>query len=161
MNRTAFDNEMEYLLSAAESIIPDSIMPDLPYMTSAPDVHEWHSFELTLWNTGEKIRQLISLHKKSLTQNQLERILNICQDKRAARGRQSFVMLLGRKQYADFSHRLISLLNDEDINGHVIDTLYKMRAPGYSTVITPFLQHNRSWIRKAAERYIQKFEHTT
>ena len=161
MSRTVFDNEMEHLLSAAESIIPDSIMPDLPYITLAPDVHEWHSFELALWNTGEKIRQLISQHKKPLTQNQLERILNICQDKRAARGRQSFVMLLGRKQYADFSHRLISLLNDEDINGHVIDTLYKMRAPGYSTVITPFLQHNRSWIRKTAERYMQRFEHTT
>ena len=161
MSRTAFDNEMEDLLSAAESLIPDSIIPDLPYMTSAPDVHEWHNFELALWNTGEKIRQLISQHKKPLTQNQLERILNICQDKRAARGRQSFVMLLGRKQYADFSHRLISLLNDDDIDGHVIDTLYKMRAPGYSTIITPFLQHNRSWIRKAAERYIQKFEHTT
>lgn len=160
MSRTVFDNEMDDLLSAAESIIPDNIMPDLPYMTSAPDVHEWHAYELSLWNTGEKIRQLISLHKKHLTQNQLERILNICQDKRAARGRQSFVMLLGRKQYADYSHKLISLLHDDDINGHVIDTLYKMRAPGYSTIIAPFLQHNRSWIRKAADRYLQKFEHT-
>lgn len=158
MNRTAFDNEMEQLLSAAESIIPDSIMPDLPYMTSAPDVHEWHSFELTLWNTGEKIRQLISLHKKSLTQSQLERILNICQDRRAARGRQSFVLLLGRKQYADYSHALIPLLNDDDVNGHVIDTLYKMQAHGYSDVITPFLAHHHSWIRKAAGRYIQKFD---
>ena len=158
LNRAEFDNEIDNLLSKAKENIPDEILPNLPYMKSAPDVHEWYDFEHKIWNTGEEIRQLLSVSKKAFNDNQIDRIINICLDKRAKRGRQSFVMLLGRKNYCNYSNALIPLLNDGDVDGHVIDTLYKMHANGYVGLITPFLNHNRTWVRNTAKKYIQKYK---
>jgi len=157
-DRVALNNEVDQLLSEAESYIPHELLADLPYMKTFPDVHEWHNFEGRIWNTGEKIRQLIFRSKTSFDQGQIDRILDICLDKRAKRGRQSFVMLLGKVRYREQAHALIPLLEDEDVNGHVIDTLYKMRANGYVSLITPFLTHKQTWIRNAAKKYIHKFK---
>ena len=67
-------------------------------------------------------------------------------------------MLLGRKMYCSYAERLVSLIHDEDVDGHVIDTLYKMHAENYVELITPFLHHKRTWIRNIAKKYIQKFK---
>ncbi|MBR2483595.1 MAG: hypothetical protein IKB53_02495 [Oscillospiraceae bacterium] len=157
-DRNAFDAEICRLLTKAEETIPNEILADLPYMKLAPDVHEWYRFEHELWEIGEEIRQFISKHNKKLNESQINRILNICLDKRAKRGRQSFVMLLGRKMYRDYSDRLISVINDDDIAGHVIDTLYKMQEEKHVELISPFLQHDRTWIRNVAKKYIQRFK---
>ena len=157
-NRVAMDNEINNLLSETESYIPQELLADLPYMKQFPDVHEWHDFEHRIWNTGEKIRQLVFTSRTYFNHDQINRILNICLDKRAKRGRQSFVMLLGKVKYCEHAHVLIPLLEDEDVNGQVIDTLYKMRANSYVSLITPFLKHRQTWIRNTAQKYIQKFE---
>ena len=157
-NRVALDNEINNLLSETETNIPHEMLADLPYMKQFPDVHEWHDFEGKIWDMGEQIRQLVFTSKAYFNNDQINRILNICLDKRAKRGRQSFVMLLGKSKYCEYAHALIPLLEDEDVNGHVIDTLYKMRANAYVSLITPFLKHKRTWIRNTAKKYVQKFK---
>jgi hypothetical protein len=67
-------------------------------------------------------------------------------------------MLLGKTKYCEYANALVPLLQDDDVNGHVIDTLYKMRANGYVELITPFLKHRQTWIRNIAKKYVQKFE---
>ncbi len=157
LERKIFDEELDKLLIKAEEIIPDEYLPDLPYMELVPDVHEWHMFEHELWNIGEEIRQFLLKNNRKLNENQIDRIINICIDKRAKRGRQSFVMLLGKKGYCSYSEKIIHLLNDEDVDGHIIDTIYKMQAGQYVELIEPFLKHKRTWIRNEAKRYIQKY----
>ena len=157
-DQAALNSEINDLLAETEATIPREMATDLPYMKQFPDVHEWHDFELKIWDMGEKIRQLIFSSKATFDQGQIRRIVDICLDKRAKRGRQSFVMLLGKAKYCEYAHALIPLLEDEDVNGHVIDTLYKMRANGYVSLITPFLKHKRTWIRNTAKKYVQKFE---
>lgn len=157
-DRVALNNEINDLLSKTEANIPQEMVADLPYMKQFPDVHEWHDFEGKIWDMGEQIRQLVFTSKAYFNNDQINRILHICLDKRAKRGRQSFVMLLGKAKYCQFAHALIPLLEDEDVNGHVIDTLYKMRAGGYVSLITPFLKHKRTWIRNTAKKYVQKFK---
>lgn len=161
LSRMAFDKEVDNLLATAEATIPGEILPDLPYMKNTPDVHEWYDFEHKIWNIAEEIRQLVFISKKTFNDNQIDRILTICMDKRAKRGRQSFVMLLGRKKYCDYAEVLIPLLNDGDVDGHIIDTLYKMQVSGYVMLITPFLNHKRTWIRNTAKKYVQKFKETS
>lgn len=158
MNRNVFDNELHNFLARAESLIPVEELPDLPFMKLAPDVHEWYKFEHQLWEVGEEIRQFLSENKNKLNESQIERILEICLDKRAKRGRQSFVMLLGRKMYCSYANQIVILLNDDDVDGQVIDTLYKMGSKEYVKQIEPFLTHNRTWIRNEAKRYIQKYK---
>ena len=102
MDRTLFDKEIDILLTKAEAIIPNENLPDLPFMEGVPDVHDWYLFEGELWDVGEEIRQHICAGKKTLTQSQIERIISICLNERAKRGRQSFVMLLGKKAYQNY-----------------------------------------------------------
>ncbi len=156
-NRGLFDCEVNKLLNAAEEKIPDTELPDLPYLKEAPDVHDWYMFEHEIWDIGEDIRQFTVQNKKKFNEEQIGRIIGIFLDKRAKRGRQSFVMLLGKKAYNGYSDVLISLLCDDDVDGQVIYTLYKMQAGQYVDLIKPFTEHNRTWIRNEAKRYIQKF----
>lgn len=156
--RVALDYEINNLLSETETNIPHEMFADLPYMKQFHGIYEWHDFEHKIWNTGEKIRQLISVKHTAFNCDQINRILNICLDKRARRGRQSFVMLLGKTKYCEYANALVPLLQDDDVNGHVIDTLYKMRANGYVALITPFLKHKQTWIRNIAKKYVQKFK---
>ena len=158
MDRKAFDNEIDNLLNRAEALIPEENLPDLPYMDLAPDVHDWYEFEHKLWDVGEEIRHFLSENKNKLNNNQIDRIVLICLDKKAKRGRQSFVMLLGRKIYSDYANQIVTVLNDDDVDGQVIDTLYKMGAKEYVKQIEPFLTHNRTWIRNEAKRYVQKYK---
>lgn len=154
LKRSSFDNEIDTLFTKAEAIIPGEIFPDLPYMEHAPNVHEWYRFEHELWGIGEEIRQFVVKNNKKFNAKQIDRIINICLDKRAKRGRQSFLMLLGRKMYSDYANKIIPLLHDADVDGHVIDTLYKMRADQYIELVKPFLNHDKSWIRNKAKKYI-------
>lgn len=157
MDRKQFDKKLNELLSNAELMIPEEFLPDLPFMETASDVHDWYDFEHELWEKGEEIRQHILYGKKKPNTEQVERIVAICMDKKAKRGRESFVMLLGKKCYINYAEKIAILLNDSDVDGHVIDTLYKMGADSYSTQIKPFVNHNRAWIRNKAKKYIEKF----
>ena len=158
MDRKFFDNELNLLLTKAEGKIPDENLPDLPFMESVPDVHDWYMFEHELWKIGDEIRQLILMGKKALTQSQIDRIINICLDERAKRGRQSFVLLLGKKVYQKYSDKIAPLLDSDDIDGQVIDTLYKMQAGQYVDLIRPFMNHKRTWIKNTAKKYVQKYQ---
>lgn len=158
MDRKVFDNELDTLLTRAEALIPEENLPDLPFMDLAPDVHDWYMFEHELWEVGEDIRQFLLENKNKLNVSQIERIVKICLDKKAKRGRQSFVMLLGKKIYNSYADMIVTVLNDDDVDGQVIDTLYKMGAKEYVEQIEPFLTHNRTWIRNEAKRYVQKYK---
>lgn len=156
MNRVSFDTEINNFLSSSEKLIPDKDLPPLPFMELASYVHDWYDFELQLWDIGEKIRQLILKEHKEMNREQSNRVLNICLNKNAKRGRQSFVMLLGKKRYCLYAHKIAVLLSDDDVDGHVISTLYKMGTTDYEEQIKPFINHNRSWIRNEAKRYINR-----
>ena len=158
MDRKSFDQQLETLLKKAEDKIPNEKLPDLPFMELAPDVHDWYMFEHEIWEIGEEIRQLIFNNKKVLTDSQIARIINICLDEKAKRGRQSFVLLLGKKAYQKYSDKIVPLLNSDDIDGQVVDTLYKMQAGQYVDKILPFTNHKRTWIRNIAKKYIQKYQ---
>ena len=158
LNRKTFDDNLENLLTKAEKLIPNEELPDLPYMDAAPDVHEWYQFEHQLWNVGEEIRQLIVENNKKLNEPQVKRIIEVCLDKKAKRGRQIFILLLGKKCYCAFADEIIPLIDDDDVDGHVIDTIYRMQVGQYVDKVKPFLNHRRMWIRNEAKRYIPKYE---
>ena len=157
-NRELFNSEFDDLIRKVEEKIPETNLPDLPYMKEAPDVHDWYMFEHEIWAIGEEIRQLTVKYKIKFSDEQIDIIINICLDERVKRGRQSFVMLLNKKAYSKHSKRIISLLEDDDVDGHVIYTIYRMQAGEYVEEIKPFVNHKRTWIRNEAKRYIQKYE---
>ena len=42
MDRLDFDNQLDKILSEAEALIPNENLPDLPFMTEVPDVHDYY-----------------------------------------------------------------------------------------------------------------------
>lgn len=157
MTRAEFDARIDDILLSAERLIPQEQLPDLPYMESAPTVRDWYDFEHKLWSKGEDIRQLVLSERKDLNAEQIDRVYKICADTKAKRGRQSFVMLLGRKRFLPYADRIAVLLPDDDIDGHIISTLYKMGASQYAEQIKPYTAHTTTWIRNEAKRYIEKY----
>ena len=157
MTRDEFDAQVNDLLLLAETMIPEKKLPDLAYMQSVPTVPDWYAFEMRIWDTGEKIRQLIVSERKELNSEQMDSVCDICLDSKAKRGRQSFVMLLGKKRYSCCADKIATVLTDKDITGHVIQTLYKMGASQYTEQIYPYTNHSTTWIRNEAKRYINKF----
>ena len=157
MDRVDFDNQLNKLLTEAENLIPKESLPDLPFIPEVPDVHDWYRFENDLWNKGEEVRQLILNSKKKPNREQVKRICEICTNPVAKRGRQSFVMLLGRKCYTEYAPIIAPFLSDDDIDGHVVDTLYKMGISDYVSQIQPLTKHKRTWIRNIAKKYINKY----
>jgi len=157
MERLDFDNQLDKILSESENLIPSENLPTLPFMPEVPDVHDWYRFEYDLWEKGEKIRQLVFDSKKKLNNEQIKRICNICTNPSAKRGRQSFVMLLGKRCYAQYAPIIAPFLSDDDICGHIVETFYKMGTPNYIAQITPLINHKRTWIRNSAKKYVNRY----
>lgn len=67
------------------------------------------------------------------------------------------MLLLGKKQYAPYAAQVLPLLNDQDVNGQVIDTVYKMGVSDYVEQIKEFLDHEKTWIRNCAKKYVDRY----
>lgn len=157
MDRSEFNRKMDELLTEAEQLVPTENIPDLPARSGTPEVPDWHAFELALWSKGEEIRQLLLETRKKPDQEHLDRIAELCTNPRAKRGRQSFVLLLGKKSCDSYAPQIAGLLGDEEVAGQAIDTLCKMGTADYLQQIKPFTEHHRTWIRNLAKKYVHKY----
>lgn len=143
---------------AAKDLAPAFFPADLPPDPIAPDVPAWHQFENKAWGIGEQIRQsLLAQPKLKKNPEVIRAILEVIQLRNLRRGRESFVMLLGFTGAAMHAPLVATFANDPDIAGHVVDTLLKMRAPGFSKEIFALTSHKRAWIRRLAHRYIDRY----
>jgi len=146
------------LLERAETLIPDSMVPNLGPMDRFPDVPEWHDFEHEIWKIGEEIRQAMNAMPKLRADSDLqERILHIAKNRRAKRGRQSFIMLLAYKPCMPVASALASELQDSLVDGHVIYTWRKMQDPSHVKEVAPFLSAPKKWVKDEAKKYIAKY----
>lgn len=148
-------------LEQASMTIPGTRPDDLA-ATAFKDVPDWHGFEHALWALGESVRQLIVAHPSLRRDNGIfERIIPIATSRAAIRGRQSFVLLFGSVQLVCYAPQIASQLDDWAVEGHVIATLNRMRAPEYSDVVRPFTESNTTWIRREARRYLSRYDGAT
>ncbi len=143
------------LISQAEKLIPKTLEPNLPPTELIPD---WHDFEHKIWRLGEELRQLIkenpTLVETGRDPSLLQRIVKICINRNAKRGRQSFIMIFELKQFSKFATDLATQLDDEFVNGHVVRAIQKMHVAGFDSEIKPFADHKHAWIRNAAKKYL-------
>ena len=147
------------LLNETQELIPDKLVPNLDPLEGFPEAPDWHQFEHDIWNNGETIRQLLKTNKYLLSDKMiLERIVSICLNRNAKRGRQSFIMLLWNKHGRQFSNKLVEHLDDKCVDGHIIEGLNKMKIDGYVSLVQPFCNDKVNWIRKQAIKYVETFK---
>ena len=143
-------------IAEAFSVVPDTRPPDLPTTELIPDVPAWHGFEHKLWALGEQVWQIIN-EKPALRNDRAiySQLFVLAKNRAGMRGRQSWILLFAYKTCAGWALELASLLPDPDIDGHIVSSLYKMKATGFSDRVLPFRDSEITWIRKEATRYLE------
>jgi hypothetical protein len=140
-------NKVKHLISGSEESTASNI--------NAAEVPQWSDVERLVWKIGEEIRHQLVLESHLREDAEIrDEILSIVLNKNARKGRQPFVLLLGFRKNSDLAKKLITQLGGGDIDGHVINTLYKMRALEFKEEVKPFASSKYSWIRNEAKRYL-------
>lgn len=137
---------------------PKEFLPTLPGAKQLFEVPLWHSFENEAWPIGESIR-LAFVKNPRFRKNDavLAKVIEVATCRNLRRGRQSFILALGFVAAQKYAKTLIPSLSDPDVDGQVIDTLIKMKAPGFAHEVAPLLHSKRTWIRRLAEKYIDRY----
>ena len=84
--------------------------------------------------------------------------IRLVQDRRFGIARQMIVLGLGRFNESRVVTVLRALLVDEDVNGHAIDALGKLRAGSAREDIQSFLFNKKPWIRHEAKRALERID---
>jgi hypothetical protein len=136
---------------------PAEPLPDLP-VSGLTGQRAWHYVERQAWAVGEQIRQAL-VRKPALRKQPgvLEAIAECALSRNLGRGRQSFVMLVGCVAARNCADAIARLCSDPDVAGHAVDSLIKMRAPGYAAQVHPLLSAPHAWIRRKASTYLQRY----
>jgi len=87
-----------------------------------------------------------------------DQYINIVKNKNYGTDRQMVVIALGKIKSEKALPTLLSLLEDEDINGHVVMALGYYKKTELVKYLTPFLDHMKTWIKKEAKKSIAKIE---
>jgi hypothetical protein len=66
-------------------------------------------------------------------------------------------MAIGFVAACPHASSLAGLLGDLDVNGQVVYTLLKMKVGGFANDVAPLLQSEKSWIRRLAKKYIERY----
>lgn len=149
--------KVQELLKEITLLVP-AVKPKALPINPQINAPEWAEFEHKIWALGEEIRQII-LNYPALRKNKVisEKLVAIATNSSAGRGRQSFILLLGYKAYAQYADRVCSQIDDKDVTGQVINSLYKMQSGQYTQQVKPYLSDPNTWIKNEAKRYIERY----
>ena len=117
------------------------------------------SFEREIWMVGSEVLEVFKKTPRiSLSEDLLQEILHIINQKKYGRGRESFVMLLHYfKNKPQVDYCLSALLEEPILYGFAIGELQKLKLFSYLVKVQDILANEKkSWIRQAAKKYIEK-----
>ncbi|MGB8459063.1 MAG: hypothetical protein WCE50_15165 [Candidatus Acidiferrum sp.] len=66
-------------------------------------------------------------------------------------------MALGFVAARQHAKTLAPFLRDLDVDGQVVYTLIKMKAPDFVSEVEPLLQSDKTWIRNLAKKYLSRY----
>ena len=108
--------------------------------------------ESVKWAMGNAIS--VAAADKSL----LDEIIALVRDKRHSRARQMLAHGLWRFKDKRAVDTLIEVLDDSDIQGHVLYALGRLKVECARPLIEPFLEHENSYIRKEAKTALARID---
>lgn len=154
-------NTAEEICAACRSAIalaPRTYPPDQPTSKDLAGAPAWYDFELTAWQIGERIRQTLAAKPRLRRDTKVQEcLLAVLEYPNLRRGRQPFVTNLGYIAARARASRIATFLRDKDIDGQVIHTLLKMKAPGFASEVAPLLHAQHTWIRNLAKKYLARY----
>lgn len=85
-------------------------------------------------------------------------LIELATDPRHGKSREMIAIALGNMKDARVADVLVSLLHDEQVAGHAIVGLGKLKSPRTRPSIEPFVNHSKAWIRSEAKKAIARIE---
>jgi len=120
-------------------------------------VNEFNSFELYdnyskevecyLWSLGDDLFRLS-------VKEYYNEYVRIIRNRQFGEARQMIALLLGKIKKQEVVSTLIDLLDDDDINGHVLQALSKYDFDTKNDVAQRFLFDGRKWVAKIAKKML-------
>ena len=87
-----------------------------------------------------------------------ERLAELVTDKGHGKAREMLAVALGNMKDSRAVELLIQLLDDEEVAGHAVIALGKLRSARAHPMVTRYLDHPKSWIRAAARRALARID---
>ena len=160
MNASVPKSEEEVLAACdhALRLAPTQWPHTLPASKELLGAPEWYPFEREAWAIGESVRRAFVQHRHWKKNTILiSKVVEVAKNRNLRRGRQSFITALGFASACPHASSLVAFLSDPDVNGQVVDTLLKMRAGDFANVVAPLVQSEKTWIRRLAKKYIERY----
>src|SRR5262249_28304909 len=85
-------------------------------------------------------------------------IVRLLRDKKCGKARQMLALALGNMKRRDAVLVLTELLQDDEVAGHAIIALGKLKAKEARSAVEPFLHRGKAWVCKEARRAIKKMD---
>jgi HEAT repeats len=101
------------------------------------------------WAIGNTVYSII-------TENDIESILQIVQNKENGMSRQMFVAALGKVGSGKVEEVLIKLLDDEEVIPHALEALGRLKSKRAKEKISTLILHPKSLIKKEAQKALKK-----
>lgn len=105
-----------------------------------------HSLKWTIGNALETVAD----------DSVFDEIVSLVQDKKHGSAREMLAMALGKMKNPKAVDIAIDLLNDDEVVGHAIIALRKLKPKKAKPYIEPFLNHPKAWIRQEARKALKK-----
>jgi len=160
MNASVPKSEGEVLAACDQALrlAPSEWPPTLPASKELLGAPEWYPFEHEAWAIGESIRRTFVQHAGMKKKTALiSKVAEVATCRNLRRGRQSFIMAIGFVAACTHASSLVAFLDDPDVDGQVVHTLLKMRAGGFGEDVASLLHSEKSWVRRLAKKYIERY----
>jgi hypothetical protein len=139
--------------SFAEAVVRSLSVPKAPKGTAAKMIKLLTECDMTLpsglpWAIGNALSIVAE-------DSNFDRLAEIVRDTYFGIARQGVVLALGKSRRPEAVDVLLGVLDDDDVTGHVLISLRKIRAVGTEKRIEPYLTSPRAWIRKEAAKTLK------
>lgn len=109
--------------------------------------------------TGEGLRWAIANGLTVVADDSvLEELLHFVQDKQYGKAREMLVVALGNMKDPRAVAVLMNLLDDEQVVGHAVMALGKLKAPAARERLKELMQHTTEWVREEARKALVGIE---
>jgi HEAT repeat protein len=118
-----------------------------------------HEFEQAEDPTGAGLRWAIGSALEVLANDEIaDGMIKLATDRRYGKAREMVVVGLGKLRDARVIDVLLNLLSDDEVVGHAVMALGKLRARTARSRIEPLLNHPKPWVRKEAKKALANID---
>lgn len=85
-----------------------------------------------------------------------EELADLARDRAYGKARQMVVLGLGKSKRPEAVSVLLGLMDDDDVDGHAVKALGKLKAPAARGAFESKLDDKRAWVRQEARKALAK-----